>query len=491
MKNAALHTTVSFCFFTVLALFASATSAQTTGGATRKQKAEIRKAKYTNDFNHFGVDVELFRPQLVTSQPTNRINKGINVTLSFLEMGFMQTNAPLFTTTFMEPTFGGQFNFPTDFFIRQNYYGLNIPLPFLGFGAIGKFPERVRMHPIALVRFGKNYITSTPSVNKGATGAAYTFGYGLGYRVRTPFVTAELRYMNTHQFWSEEVYEAGLIPRYGYTSLVLRMDGMFEVISPRFKTVNATRVSTSAGPSKTTTRKDYNYSNNTVKTTTTTVTPYTVRTSPGKTVVTDIGGYGGIGLRYSRALPSSYHYSNSGGLLGLQSLFRKGSIVGGLNIEGGRIGHASVMEGKPDDYSKTRILKSRDFAQGSINTFNFLFDLGADCTSFLYAAGGTVYDGDDATPFSSLNVGYSFGFHGAWGQRFDDPNAAIRYIETAYVEKNKWNDARESGFGYLGVWWIGLDMGNVGLRTSWYRYRGAPLANNLMIGLSWRLGSGN
>jgi hypothetical protein len=115
-------------------------------------------------------------------------------------------------------------------------------------------------------------------------------------------------------------------------------------------------------------------------------------------------------------------------------------------------------------------------------------DLGLDLTSAIHALVlGLVYDSGENTPFASFNAGYSLGFHTTWNQRFDNPDEALAKIDALPGERTKWDDARESGSSYLGIWWMGLEMGNVGVRASWYRYRGAPLANNLMIGVSYRL----
>lgn len=176
-------------------------------------------------------------------------------------------------------------------------------------------------------------------------------------------------------------------------------------------------------------------------------------------------------------------------MIGLHSLVRGGPFVAGLNVEGGRIGHATLMDSTdPNDkkYRLRKLNKNHNYASGSLVTVNTMFDVGIEVNHYLLGFLGMIADEHNFTSYLSFNAGYSGGISVVSGQRFDDHDVAVAQL-AGVREPNRYNDARESKNGYVGGWFLGCDIGNVSFKTQWYRYKGAPLANGLMMSIGYRV----
>lgn len=366
------------------------------------------------------------------------------------------------------------------------YFGFMLPIRYLTFGEFKTYRRVFRGHPIWEVRAGG--MRMGPS--EGALGAAHSawqFTLSPGYRIRFPYASVDIgldnRFNVVRDGYLKEAKTYVFSPR-----VTLRLDGLMDAFSPFFVNVDATQVSASpTGSSSTSSTRNNADGSRTVTTTTTNY--YQVSTKPTSVAIADIGVYRGIGVRAAHSTIGVNRYSNNGALFGVNALFRKRFFVGGLNVEGGRIGHATQMTGTDPDAPKHQLRKpdrSANYASGSLVAVNALADVGLDLNSMLLALlGGIIMDDHDATSFLSLNAGYSGGYSVTSGQQFDDPVAALARLDRLR-DNNRYNDARESGSGYVGGWFLSCDIGNVSASTQWYRYKQSPLANGLMISAAYR-----
>lgn len=209
----------------------------------------------------------------------------------------------------------------------------------------------------------------------------------------------------------------------------------------------------------------------------------------------DIGLFFGIGPRIGFNSQRSDYFMDRGKLFGIGAQARASVVSIGLNFEGGRIGHASVMDVKGSEFTR-KVDKSKTFARGSNQVFNTFFDFGFDITDLLLSFGLIEVDRDyGVTSFFSISTGYSMGFSIVGGHQYNDDVdldqlAAFESKFTGYrnsVYKPYELGGENGRSGYLGGWYFASEVGAMQMRIQWYKYYRAPLLNNFVISLTYRL----
>jgi hypothetical protein len=277
-----------------------------------------------------------------------------------------------------------------------------------------------------------------------------------------------------------------------HTYFTLRFDGLKTLLKPSIVSVDAAQVSaTQIGQSS---NSYYRYGRNGVYSKVTqTSTTYDVKVTRSKMGFQDIGTFLGVGPRVGFNSFRSRYHTDRGRLFGVGIQARSGMLSFGLNMEGGRIGHASAMQDNGEKI-KRRVDKSETFAQGSNFVYNTFFDVGYDISDGLLSMMGTVTDRTGITSYFSVAAGYSFGFSFVGGHRWND-NVDFyeleQHTEALKDDLEKFKEHHAGGdngkSGYLGGWYVATEVGAMQARFQWYKYYRAPLLNNFVISLTYRL----
>ncbi len=268
-----------------------------------------------------------------------------------------------------------------------------------------------------------------------------------------------------------------------YPSLTVRLDGLFDGMDAGMRSSQGGSAASSRSS------KTERYTDATGRRMERETITYSTSVTPKTVSVTDIGTYGGIGAKVSHSGARTRTYQSPGTLIGVTGLMRSGVMSFGVNLEGGRVGHASALQEDGDEYFR-RADRGEDWGMGTLSVFNAYLDFGVSINNLIYAGFGTIVLDDQSTPFSSINVGTSLGVYSVFNQELNDEAASAPLFDAIPVdERSHFNDPRMSKGGLLGGWFVSWDVGNVTFRAHWYRYRRAPLANGLMYSVAWRLGS--
>lgn len=440
----------------------------------RKQR---RKEQRNADITISGIGFELSKPKIGPASVFNKTWKGVNILYTFLEFGVSHGEINF------DPGYGyGSYYADKTYYGRRYYLGFNIPISGLGIGTYKNYNRVFRIHPTLQIAFG-SYAIWKRANKRDKTTSPY-FAMSPGVRLRLPYCSFDVRLNASVHALSNGDLEDYFKIFSTYPSFVLRFDGLYQFFNPKGVSVNATSYQIKDISSQT--QSHTTYRGNQKVTVETTTSSMTVSSQAKKVVLDDIGPYFGIGPRYTFSLPYIREYSNTGGMFGVGMHGRASSFLFGLNMEGGRIGHASTFKRDADKNKFKLIDKTQDYGRGSLKTFNMFFDVGIDLTAGAMAMLGTVVEENKATGFFSLNGGYSFGFSIISGQRFDnDSTALLEYSQLKDPDKR--TDPRESKSGYLGGFFLGVDVGAVNFRIQAYRFRGAPLASQTFYSVTYRL----
>lgn len=439
-------------------------------GRRRKERPKASMGEILGTTSGIGLD--LYRPTFTDPATANGLWKNVNVLLYVAEFqaGFGKVQIP---------------GYNREVYGRNASLGINIPIApgTIGFNS-GRSGSLLRGHFFGALNFGGMTLWERDKQFKSTL--TYV-GLAPGVRVYNNFLTAELRLQGLFGLKTGDGYEDWLRGSSFFPVLTVRANGMFNRLVRGQRLVGSTSYSISDVSSSSTT--DRVYRDGVAYDRTTTTTTGTVHSSRGTTVLNDIGTYVGIGPRVSFTRPMADYYSSPSLLLGGQIYLRAKKLILGLNVETGKAGHASITRLRGDD--KRKIDRSQTYAAGELSVTNAFVDFGLDITSLAKGLLGTLDDENSATTFADLNFGYSVGFSLVGGQEFENKTAATAALSALQTQRSdyvasKTTDPRKSSSGVIGGWFVGFDVGNVGMRLQWYRYKNAPLANELYYTLSYR-----
>ncbi len=450
-------------------------------------RKEVRKAQWRGDMANSGVGLSFY--DAAFSDDKNPIGQWRGVNMLFgvfqlgIEQGYLHQNQA--SNLIQDQSRASSF-----------YLGASIPLPFLTLGKYRSYNNSFRMHPIVNLNFNRLRSYDDEKIDVkifGAHGA-------LGYRLRLPFMSVDLT-MNIHKgAWKSGSLSDYTFSKYTtYPMITIRWDGLMDKFSPTFQSVKATQTSTRVtGQTKSTSRERINGADYRV---TRTTTSYEVKSTPTTVAILDIGRYKGIGPKMSTNGFRSIAFKDNTLMFGLQGLYRKGAVVLGGTIEAGKIGHGSQLDerqnkGSAEEGDNFYRKLDRRFAHGlgSYTAANAMVDFGFDFSSLKYGLLGIQVEDNDATPFTALAAGYSFGLNVILGQEFLNPAESNAFYDdlnaqnqlTHQRDNTYFEDPRNAQFGIMGGWFISCDIGHASLRMQWYKYRRAPLANGLLFSVAWR-----
>lgn len=455
--------------------------------AAQMSKKEIRRAQWKGDMATSGIGLEFYRPEIMQNNGPAEQWRGVNMLFGVFQMGIAQGNISRPINIFPNDDFARASNF---------YIGASVPLPFMTLGKYRSYNNSFRMHPIVNVNFHRTRSYNNENVDV----KIFALNTALGYRFRLPFTSVDLT-LNAHNgSWKSDSYSDGELLGFSFYPMVtFRWDGLLDKFKPTFLKVNATSSSvTSSSSTSTTTRERINGADYRV---TRTTTNYQVTSTPTTVMIQDIGKYRGVGPKFATSGVRSYAFKESTMLFGVQGMYRKGAIVLGGTLEAGRLGHGSELQerknkgsAKDGDNFYRRLERSKTQGMGVYTAANLMADVGFDFSSLKYGLFGFDVDYNDATPFTTFTVGYSFGLNVILEQRFSNPATSDLYydlLNTAnqlqYQRDNThFEDPRQATTGLMGGWFLSCDIGHASLRMQWYKYRRAPLANGLLFSVVWR-----
>lgn len=447
---------------------------------TQNFQKQLRKQQWQIDLIHSGIGIDF-----------NQLNYGENVYKEKDWRGFQILMGPIVggysqgkvSVDYIENEFISEIPIRSSILNANRFYiGTYFPLNFLTIGQYKNYNRVFRGTPILLTTFSR---TKFYDVNRQSS-EFFSFNVTPGYRVRLPYGSIDFGFETKINFLKTGKYVLHPVKLFSYNpTITLRFDGMLQKFNPKTIIVDAYQYNVNSINSRENTYTQYNYDGSKTKITETTTT-YQYTVTPTKSSITDIGKYLGIGIKISSNGIGTDDYQGKGILYGGQLLYRKSQFLFGFNMEYGTLGHGSSMIGAPEPKKhKRKVNNSIKSAKGEMKTFNTMIDLGFDLNRILLGLGGLLIEENNATPYISFNAGYSFGYSFISNQTFDNPTLAETYLSDLNVH-TKFNDPTLNKSGYVGGFFVGTDIGAVTFRSTWYRYRNAPLANNINIALAWR-----
>lgn len=445
-----------------------------------KLKAAFKKEQRDLAYSISGVGLEFGNPGLGKDVSIDRNWLGVNILHSVFVAGYSQGKV---STNYTEKTdFMPAYIQSGVLNGRKFYIGLNFPLNVGTFGRYISYKNVFRGHPFIQTTVGSTTFTAD-AYNKKTR--LYDLTFTPGYRLRIPYASIDFMVEGRVNL-KNGMYEDGFQTFTWNPKVVARIDGLLERMNHRSVSVSATQFSTTYNGS-TTRRNSYDNSDGSRTYVTTRTDNYTTTSSPTRVSLIDIGRYVGLGARVSTNGINTDYYSNQGFLYGANLMMRKSKFLMGLNAEMGTIGHGSITTGQADDKNAKRRKLNRTVAdaRGTFSTFNIMADLGVDFNSLIMGLGGLAVNENNATPFVSTNFGYSFGYSFLGNQQFTNEATAQQFVNRQN-EQSKYTNATLNKSGFVRAWFFGTDVGVTSFRVSWYRYRNAPLANNITMSFAWR-----
>lgn len=461
-------------------------------------KAQSILGEDDSDKEHGGIGLEFNRPNFGKYSGADGTWKGINITsdmfearLLFGKIGLNSSEYPGFSTS--KRPVPEQYGFSHN---GANFsIGMNVPISSLGIGIENSSIATFRFHPtIGANLGGYTFWANNRTVQKNSF---VYLGIKPGFRARLPFVTVDVA-VNCELgiFGGDGDYDKPVRPIAISPSLIFRLNSQKNGFDMRIKKVAATSVSATETSRRTSTSSSYSGSgaNRTKTTTTTTSATYDVKTTSGSMSVQDIGTFLAVGPVFNFSNPRRNSFQPASFLYGGNITFKKSMFYSGANILLGKNGHGSTMD-KP--LTKGRNVDRRDtFGRGTYSSFNAFADIGMDISPLALAALGIVRgDIGDATPYFSLMGGFTIGLSQMSNQKFDNPDADAAYelILTRNKDEAKEYrlDPRQSGFGKMGGWWLGVDVGVVSFKMRSLTHKKSPFANNRFFELAYKIPLGN
>lgn len=433
---------------------------------------EWKKFQRDTDLSHAGIGIDFGNPNLGKEITTQKDWVGINLTYSFLVGGYGQG---------VMGFEGADPNYTYN--ARNFYFGVNLPLKLLNIGRYKSYNNVFRMVPFIQTTYGQNKF----SIKENDILKAHELSLMPGLRLRLPYLCIDAGIEGNWNIIPKDNAFYPFIEKFTINpKLTVRIDGLLGSFNSRSVLVNGAYVSSQyTGTTYSRGREyvsGYGYADVTYAT-----DHYNVKTTPTTVSLTDIGPYLGVGIRAGTNGFITDYYTPMGYTVGLNILTRKSQIILGINIEYAKVGHATTTNGgagSPKGY-KREINKKVNEGMGYIHAINGMIDLGVDLNRFIMAMGGLVLEDHEATPYLSINGGYSLGYSYLFKQSFLDSTKANAYLQRQ-IARDKYNDGSQSKSGFVGAWFLGTDIGATSFRISWYKYKGAPLAQNINLSMAWR-----
>lgn len=449
-------------------------------------RAQYRENQITLDQEYSGVGLDFSRPNFGKQVVTDGRWMGIDLVSNILhlnysvgktKMGFEGFDKKLDTSFAFLPHTGQNLSI-----------GLNVPLP-IGIGQQQSYARVLRLNPVVGFDVGA-YKFWEGDKKIGFIGYA---SLNAGLRLRVPFGAIEAGWRFRAGVQSLDYldsYKSSGIDSY----ITLRLDGLKPVLNPNMVTFSARQGEIKRMESIRVSNSRY-LGGGVYQISSKTYTFVDVEVHSTTLGFQDIGPFFGVGPRIGFNSQRSSYFSDRGRLYGVAAQARASVVSVGLNFEGGRIGHASVMEVKGSNFTR-KVDKSQNFAMGSNRVFNTFLDVGFDISDMLLSLSLIEVDRDyGVTSFFSVSVGYSMGFSIVSQHVYNTDADIAKLVEfeskfTGFgngVYKPHELGGANGRSGYLGGWYFAAEVGAMQMRVQWYKYYRAPLLNNFVFSMTYRL----
>jgi len=459
----------------------------------QENKEAYRSNQYKLDQKYGGIGLTFTKPNFGKGIEIPNRWYGANVQSDFLEFEFLvgETNKiqPLPTENNLEYPLG---DYGSDFGYLLSG-GANFPINFLNFGAYQNPMRILRGHPTLGTNLG--FGTFKRADQFSGRSRVYYWGLKAGYRLRFPLVSIEFN-LNARLGWSTAPDATSSLDLKFYRgtgispSITIRFDALKGIFNPRMVAASVQSATVSNIDSKTE-RTGTRYVGNTRYETYTTTTTGTVNVTSGNIGIQDIGAHFGIGPKISFMNPIRSNYIQPSFLFGLEASGRKNVLDYGLTIEGGRVGHGSVLEFKGVAEPRRKLNKKESDPVGRLNTVNLYGSFGFDISPAFFVPFGIAIDKGESTSFFSATAGLNLGVHVPFGQEFDD-STSTAYFEQLYEDeketgvKEKHINPAVTDIGLLAGFYFSVQVGAASFKVTNHRYYGAPFASTTMMSIAWR-----
>lgn len=451
------------------------------GGRDKSWKKQQRNGEHKIDKQSGGIGMSVYDPMLGSNIESGLWTEA-NLLTDLLEfrLGFGQftvngyakkQEAKYNSARLNEEVFG--YNF---------YVGANLPIKYLAFGRQASAFRVFRGHPVVTVGAGLMNFTNKNNYRKPSTAQLWYIGASPGYRVRFPAGSLEFNFnmsLGLRTGAEKDFYKTFNF----YPSATLRLDALKLFYDPKSVTIHGTQTNTENYKSTSYRSGNYIY----------TYTTYDVVTRPVSFGIQDIGFHLGVGPKISYMSPKRSPYIPTSLIGGVAVEGRYSFLDFGFSLEGGKIGHGGKLVPKKSEkfpYRK-KLDRNETTGLGTVNTLNFYSQIGIDLTSIIAGLAGISISKGSATSFFALTGGINVGGHFTWGQQFIDPNDATKYDQLVAQNdpikvKEKFIDPRKVGLGYLGGFYLNVEIGALSFKITNLRYYAAPFASTTMYSITYR-----
>ncbi|GAB5416801.1 MAG: hypothetical protein Crog4KO_22900 [Crocinitomicaceae bacterium] len=461
-----------------------------------KDREQSRKELRELAFAHTGMGITTAFPNFGDAVENVTPWRAFNINYGYIDLNIGFSRGNFISSEVSQDAQPGGFDITVEGFSpnRTRYgrwwsFGTQIPISDWGLGKAKSYGKTWRLMPSIGAHFGSYKYWTQLGGSKDREDAFHYMSLTPGVRFQAPFVTADFNID-----FCGGISDNPHLKKWGVTGLIvpritLRADALLTLFNPSASYFDYTKVHVTSSSSSTETWVSGNFIY------TRTTTTYTGTTSTGRAAFMDIGPFIGIGPKITFQPHHFEVYSTPTRLYGLACHFRGGPVSVGLNIEGGRLGHASRVKGnvdpEEDRYWKYKFVdRSATFGRGSMGVVQSYVDVGVELNSLILAMLGTyVNERGAGTPFFAISGGYSFGGYGVFNQQFAADEVPNYYQSLSEEENVHYNNPSESKGGYLGGWYACVDIGALQFRYQSFRYRRAPLASTHVMSISYRFPS--
>jgi len=451
---------------------------------TPEAKKGYAKLQHQLDKQHCGLGIELSKPRLGDNFTINEKWTGFNILADIAEIKF-----GFGRVTVDEGSRGiwtGS-NAITEVHAKYFSIGANIPIKFGAFGFQGSAFKQFRAYPF--IGASLNWAKFKPEGYNSYSGRIINFTASPGYRARVPF--GSIDFGIDLNLGLQDGLGPGSFKIYSRPYIALRFDALKSKLQPEIVHLNAVHGGIANLELDSKTYTDYSPSGYNAIVTETTAS-YDVVASSGLFGFQDMGYFFGIGPRIGINNLASEKLQTRGFMAGLSAHARASILYLGLNFETGKMGHATTMKYIWGEYEERKIDQVKTWGKGSLNNTKIFGDIGVDITPLIIAMTGTgIQDYASVTPFTSLMFGASFG-HSIVGNQEFESNTAAGEMEQFFqlnssIEKTKFNDPRLSSSGFVGGWFLTIQLGALEFRMQKYRFKNSPLSNNKVLSVTYRV----
>jgi len=199
--------------------------------------------------------------------------------------------------------------------------------------------------------------------------------------------------------------------------------------------------------------------------------------------VSDVGAFIGVGPRFIYKPVSKNSYRMPTVMGGIGAHARISALSVDINVDKGTAGFSSQAN------SDGKILKSDTQGKGSFGMTNLTANVGVDLGPLALALLGIVAKRTGQTPYFNVCGGFIYGYSFINNYKYNDQKVGQDYQNYFAANPDKrtiYNDASSNKSGIVIGWYIGAEVGAVGFRYEFNKYKNAPLARCAYYAISYK-----